>query len=62
MINEMVKAPLVAAGAVGLMLKLVVTMQWQVVPAVLATVAVVVTVQFNAAVAVGPTGELAETI
>jgi len=41
LIYEMVKAPLEAAGAVGLMLTLVVTMQWQVVPAVLATVAVV---------------------
>ena len=62
LMNEMVKVPLEAAGAVGLMIKFVVTMQWHVVPAVMATVAEVVMVQVKAVVAVALTGELAATM
>jgi len=50
--------PVEVAAAVGLMIELVLTMQWQVAPAVMTTVAEVVKVQVKAVATVGLMGEL----
>jgi len=55
---EEMKMPVEVAAAVGLMIELVLTMQWQVAPAVMTTVAEVVKVQVKAVATVGLMGEL----
>ena len=55
---EEMNMPVEVAAAVGLMIELVLTMQWQVAPAVVATVAEVVKVHVKAAAEVGLMGEL----
>jgi len=55
---EEMNMPVEVAAAVGLMIELVLTMQWQVALAVMTTVAEVVKVQVKAAAAVGLIGHL----